>query len=124
MPFITVTATAGFTPEQKKNLMQRTSDTVVETLNSPLKSVRVMLHELPQGNYLSAGQFDVPGVLFEVDLIAGRTEEAKAALISKLGKAAHETTGVPENDVRVRIKDFPNTDMGMEGGITAKAAGR
>ncbi len=124
MPFVTVTATPTFSAEQKKALMTRTSSTVVDVLGSKKQSVRVTLHELSEGHYLCGDSFSTPTVMFEVDLIAGRTEEAKAALIAQLGKIAHETTGVPESEVRARITDLPNTNVGMENGVTAKMAGR
>lgn len=124
MPFITITASQGLSADQKKQLIQRTSDIVVEKLSSSLASVRVMFHELPDGHYLNAGKFNTPTVMFEVHLIGGRTEEAKAGLIASLTKVANEATGVSEAEIRTRIVDFPNTDMGMAGGITAKQAGR
>ena len=124
MPFLTITATPGLTEDQKQQLLLRSSNTVVKTLGSSLASVRITLHELPKGHYLSAGQFDIPNVTYEIDLIAGRTEEQKAALIAALGKTAHEATGVALEEVRARITDFPNTNMGMANGITAKQAGR
>jgi len=124
MPFVTVTATRGLSADQKKQLLLRTSDTVVKELSSPVASVRVVLHELSQENYLSAGEFGRPTVMYEVDLIAGRTEEQKSRLIAALGVAAHDATGIPLDEIRARITDFPNTNMGMANGITAKQAGR
>jgi len=124
MPFVTITATPGLSADQKKQLLLRSSDTVVKTLSTSLASVRIVLHELPEGHYLNGGQFGSPTVMYEVDMIAGRTEEQKAALIAALGPTAHEATGVPVAEVRARVTDFPNTNMGMANGVTAKQAGR
>lgn len=124
MPFVNITITKALDSQEKQQLMQRTSDTVIEALATSLPSVRILLNELPPGNYLSAGQFDVPAVLFDIDMISGRTEEAKAALIAGLSKVGHETTGVSQNEIRVRLSDFPKENIGMAGGMTAKAAGR
>lgn len=124
MPFVHITTTQPLDAQVKQQLLQRTSDTVVEALVTPLPSVRIVLQELPQGNYLCAGQFDVPAVLFDIDMIEGRSEEAKAKLIAGLSKAAHEIAGVDEAEIRVRMSDFPKENMGMAGGISAKAAGR
>lgn len=124
MPFLNITATPGFSEDQKRQLLQRSSDTVVETLGSKPSSVHITLHELPKGHYFSDNQFDTLMVMYEIGLIAGRTEEQKAALIAALGKTAHAATGVAESEVRTRIIDFPNTDIGMPNGITAKQAGR
>ena len=124
MPFITITATQSFTQEQKKSLLQNASDAVVETLGSAIKSVRVMLHELPGGHYLAAGQWDTPAINFRVDLISGRTDQQKAALIAALSKAANAATGISEDDVRVWMVDIPSTAVGVAGGKTAASTGR
>ncbi|HUG58296.1 MAG TPA: tautomerase family protein, partial [Candidimonas sp.] len=52
------------------------------------------------------------------------TEALKAALIAALSRVGLDSTGIPENEVRVRIIDFPKTDMGMAGGVSAQALGR
>lgn len=124
MPFVTISATQSFTHEQKKALVQKTSDTVVETLGSAIASVRVMLHELPGGHYMAAGQWDTPAINFRVDLISGRTEQQRAALIAALSKAAHDTTGISEDDVRVWMIEMSSTNVGIAGGKTAASIGR
>src|SRR3546814_1568609 len=45
-------------------------------------SVRVLLHELQDGCYLNAGQFDTEGLMFVVEFIAGRSEEHTSELQS------------------------------------------
>lgn len=124
MPFVNITATGPLSAEQKKQLIQRTSEAVIEALSTSLPSVRILLNELPAGHYFSGGKFDVPTILYDVDMIEGRTEEAKAKLIHSLSQVAHETTGVALEEVRARLSDFPKENIGMAGGITAKQAGR
>ena len=124
MPYVTITASQGFNVEQKKKLLGQASEAVVQSIGAPKASVRVMLHELTSGNYLNADSFDSKALMFEVDMITGRSEELKAALIAQLSRIGFETTGVPEAEVRVRITDFPRENMGMAGGITAKTAAR
>lgn len=124
MPFVNITATGPLSAEQKKQLIQRTSEAVIEALSTSLPSVRILLNELPAGHYFAGGKFDVPTILYDVDMIEGRTEEAKAKLIHSLSQVAHETTGVALEEVRARLSDFPKENIGMAGGITAKQAGR
>lgn len=124
MPFINITATQPLSAEQRQQLIQRTSDAVIETLSTSLPSVRILLNELPSGHYFCGGKFDAAAILYDIDMIEGRTEEAKANLIQKLSHVAHETTGVALDDVRTRLSDFPKENIGMAGGITAKKAGR
>jgi len=124
MPYVTISASEHFSAEQKKQLLQRASDAVVESIGAPLASVRVMLHDLAKGYYLNAGQLDTDCVMFVVDFIEGRTDAQKDALIAALSKAGQEVTGVPESEVRVRLVDFPKSNMGMAGGVSARAMGR
>ncbi|HEY9573788.1 MAG TPA: tautomerase family protein [Pusillimonas sp.] len=124
MPFVTISITPGFSAAQKKQLMQRSSDAVEQSIGAPLASIRVLLHELQDGCYLNAGEFNTQGLMFVVEFIAGRTVEQKAALIAALSRAGTETTGIPETEVRARLIDFPKADMGMAGGLSAAASGR
>jgi len=117
MPYVTITASQGLSAEQKKQLLQNTSDAVVQSIGAKVEVVRVMLHELPDGHYLNAGQFNTKALMFQVELIAGRTEALKSALIGALSRAGSEATGVPESQVRVRIMDYPLEDMGVAGGM-------
>lgn len=124
MPYVTISASQGFSTEQKKRLMERSSAAVVESIGAPLSSVRVLLHDLPDGYYLNAGQFNTPAVMFQVEFIEGRTDEQKDALIAALSLAGNEATGVSQDEVRVRLIDFPKANMGMAGGVSARALGR
>ncbi|GAB2905249.1 tautomerase family protein [Paralcaligenes sp. KSB-10] len=124
MPYITITATQGLSSDQKKQLLERSSDAVVSSIGAPITSVRIMLHELSRDHYLDAGQYGAPTVMYQVEFIEGRNEELKSALIAALSKTAHEATGISEQNIRVRLIDFPKPNMGMAGGISAKQAGR
>ena len=57
-------------------------------------------------------------------MIEGRSEELKAAAIRELSRTANRVLGVSEEEVRVRMADFPKTDIGVANGQSAKAAGR
>jgi len=124
MPYVTISASPRLTSDQKRELLQRSSDAVVQSIGAPVASVRVMLYDLPEGHYLNAGKFDTQALMFLVELITGRSDEQKEALIAALSRAGHEATGVPESEVRVRVIDFPKANMGLAGGISARAAGR
>lgn len=104
--------------------MQAASDAVVESIGAPLSSVRVMLSELDADSYLNAGQFGDKALMFQVELIEGRTNELKEALIARLSRVGADVTGIDFDQVRVRLVDFPKVNMGMAGGKSALAMGR
>jgi 4-oxalocrotonate tautomerase family enzyme len=124
MPYVTISLTKGFAPETRKQLMEKASDAVVQSIGAPLSAVRVMLHELEEGHYLNSGQFGTQGLMFQVDLIEGRTNELKEALINQLSRVGADVTGIDFDQVRVRLVDYPKINMGMAGGKSALASGR
>ena len=124
MPYVTITSSPGLAADTKKALLEQSSDAVVQSIGAPLANVRVLFNELPDGHYLNGGKFNTKVLMFLVELVAGRTEEKKAALIAALSRAGCQTTGVPESEIRVRVADFPASDMGLAGGISAKQTRR
>ena len=124
MPTLHVHIMQGHTLERRRAFLKAATDAVVQTLSAPVASVRVLLSELDPQNIIVAGEFDVDVALLRVMLIAGRTEQAKAAAIEALTQVAVEHLGVDGAQVRVILTDVPNTDMGMAHGKTAKAMGR
>lgn len=59
----------------------------------------------------------------QVNMMAGRTDEQKEALIRKLTDAVMEAIDAPEQNVTVMINEIPKTQYGI-GGKTAVALGR
>lgn len=122
MPYVTITASSGFAAEQKKELLLKTSQAVVDSIGAALPNVRVLWQELAADDYVQAGQFNTRMLMFMVELIEGRTEELKSALIAELVRVGHESTGISVDDIRIRIHEMPTTNMSVAGGISAKQA--
>ncbi|WP_326161085.1 4-oxalocrotonate tautomerase [Neobacillus niacini] len=55
LPIIQVNLIEGRPPEKIKALIENITDTVVETLDAPRESVRVLVTELPKTNWGIAG---------------------------------------------------------------------
>jgi 4-oxalocrotonate tautomerase len=124
MPYVTITASPTFSAEQKKSLLQGASDAIERSIKAPLTSIRVWLEDLPDGYYLNAGKFDTQALMYSVELIEGRSEELKSSLIAELSKSGAQATGLSEDEIRVRLLDYPKGNMGMAGGISALQGGR
>lgn len=56
MPLIQVSLIEGRTAEQKENLINRITDAVAETLDSPASAVRVIINEVKPENWGIAGE--------------------------------------------------------------------
>lgn len=109
---------------RKSGLLRAASEAVVQSIAAPLSSVRIVLHEVPAGHVIVAGEIGKRMAQVDVALIEGRDEAKKAALIAALNQAVCGAIGISGEDVRVLIRDVPKTDMGVANGLSAKAAGR
>ncbi|AUL47934.1 4-oxalocrotonate tautomerase [Bordetella trematum] len=124
MPLLNVHIMQGHTPAAKTALLKALSDAVVQSIGAPLASVRAILQEYAAADVIVAGEVGAAMALVNVDLIAGRTVELKAALILALNQAVSASLGMDGKDVRVVLRDIPKTDMGVANGLSAMAAGR
>jgi len=124
MPILTIQILPGRSAQQKTQLLTRVSQAVVDSLAAPLSSVRVVLQEVAAEHVIVGGEVGKDMALLRIMLIEGRTEEKKAALFAAVSRAVHESIDISEQDIRIIITDVPKTDMGVAGGVSAKAAGR
>lgn len=112
MPYVTISVSDSYTAEQKQQLIVSACDAVVSSIQAPVESVRVFLKEYSHDRYLISGKTGVPMVMYKVELIEGRDDTKKAALVNTLKRAAVATTGIDLNEVKVRLCDFRPEDMG------------
>jgi len=124
MPILTIQIPTGYTKEQKASLLKGVTQAVIEGFQAPLSSIRANLVEIPPENTIVAGEIGQVMTLIQAIVIVGRTEAQKAALIAALAKAVQDTIGISTEHTRILIGDFEKTDLGVAGGISAKAAGR
>ncbi|NVK40699.1 MAG: 4-oxalocrotonate tautomerase family protein [Oceanospirillaceae bacterium] len=61
--------------------------------------------------------------LVQVNILEGRTDEQKEALIHELTEACYKAIGAPRETVRVLINEMPKQNWGI-GGQSAKKIGR
>ncbi|WP_258127378.1 tautomerase family protein [Achromobacter anxifer] len=124
MPILNVQIMEGHSAVQKAALLKAASNAVVESIAAPLSTVRIVLQEVSAEHVIVGGEIGKAMARIDVALISGRDEAKKAALIAALNQAVCASIGISGQDVRVLLRDVPNTDMGAANGITAKANGR
>ncbi|RAK20491.1 4-oxalocrotonate tautomerase [Anoxybacillus vitaminiphilus] len=56
MPYVTVKMLEGRTEEQKKALVEKVTEAVVETTGAPKEKVVVFIEEMPKNHYAIAGK--------------------------------------------------------------------
>lgn len=124
MPMLNVQILQGHSAAKKTDLLNKLTQSVVDSISAPLASVRVVLQEIPAEHVIVAGEIGKEMVMITVGLIRGRTEDQKAAVIAAIFEATEQAIGVSKQNIRVILFDRPATDFGVAGGVTAKAAGR
>ena len=124
MPILNVQISQGCSPSQKTALLQKMTQAVVDSVAAPLASIRIVLQEIPPEHVIVAGELGKQMALVTANLIQGRSDELKAALIAALANAVEQAAGISAQNVRVVLYDIPKTDLGVAGGKTALAAGR
>lgn len=55
MPLIEIHLLKGRSAEQKKKLLASVTEAVVESIDAPLQSIRVWIHEMTEDDYMVAG---------------------------------------------------------------------
>jgi len=55
MPIVTINLLEGRTQNQKRDLIRNVTNTISETISSPMESIRVIINEMPFENYGVAG---------------------------------------------------------------------
>lgn len=56
MPYVTVKMLEGRTEEQKRNLCEKVTEVVAETVGAPVENVVVFIEEMPKNHYAVAGK--------------------------------------------------------------------
>ena len=124
MPILNVQISQGLSAAQKTALLQKMTQAIVDSVGAPLASIRIILQEIPPEHVIVAGEPGKEMALVTANLIQGRSDELKAALIAGVANAIEQSTGISTQNVRVVLYDIPKTDLGVTGGKTALAAGR
>ena len=124
MPILNVQISQGLSAAQQTALLQKMTQAIVDSVGAPLASIRIILQEIPPEHVIVAGEPGKEMALVTANLIQGRSDELKAALIAGVANAIEQSTGISTQNVRVVLYDIPKTDLGVAGGKTALAAGR
>lgn len=55
MPIVTVKMLEGRTTEQKKEMVKKVTDAIVETTGAPAERVSIVIEEMPKTHFATAG---------------------------------------------------------------------
>lgn len=123
MPTIEAFIAEGYSHRQKHDLIEAMTHAVVDAIDAPIDSIRVILNEVATHDAGIGGKTGAAISVAQAFLIAGRSIEQKRRLIAGLTVVMAALPGVDSGGVRIIIKDIPNTDFGIAG-QTAQSLGR
>jgi len=61
MPIVEITMIEGRAPEAKRRLIAKVTDAIVDAIDAPRESVRIMIREIPALHFGVAGKTKEPG---------------------------------------------------------------
>lgn len=120
MPILNILINHKITSEQRTQLLEKSSQAVVDSIGAPLANVRATVQTLDTQDAIVAGEIGKTMAQVNVYLITGRTDDQKNSLIGALSRAIQDSTGVSSQDSRIILHDIERSDIGVAGGVSAK----
>ena len=118
MPNATIEIRKRYTPEVEQGIIDAVHAAMVNGLKIPEsdKTIRLVVHE-PHRFPGPPGKDD-RYTLVDIDLIAGRSLEAKKALYRAI-VANLEPFGIPGDHIKILLRESPLENWGVRGGVPA-----
>jgi phenylpyruvate tautomerase PptA (4-oxalocrotonate tautomerase family) len=113
MPTYTVTsANLALTPDQEAGIAAAITRSHHESTGAPAFFAQVLFSEVGRGrHYIGGKAYKTPHVFVHGLIRAGRSADAKAALIKDITAKVHALAGIGPEDIWVYIQDIPATQM-------------
>ncbi|KAH8801517.1 4-oxalocrotonate tautomerase [Xylogone sp. PMI_703] len=106
--YVCTTAAGRLSPEQKQRIVESLSEVHSEEANTPKFIVQVIFHEvLPGQHYINERPVTTDQVWIRGDIRAGRTDEQKEAMLSRMVKLSSEASGIDPSFFWVYLCDIP-----------------
>jgi phenylpyruvate tautomerase PptA (4-oxalocrotonate tautomerase family) len=113
MPTYTVmSANLTLTARQEADIAAAITRAHHESTGAPAYFAQVIFNEIAGGkHYIGGKAYRTPHLFVQGLIRAGRTAEAKAALIKTIAADVHAIAGVASEDIWVYIQEIPATQM-------------
>ncbi|MXY43080.1 MAG: tautomerase family protein [Dehalococcoidia bacterium] len=118
MPNATIEVRRHYTPTEESAIIDAVHAAMMQGLKIPEwdKTVRLIVHETHRFPEISdKGE---RYTLIEIDLISGRSLEAKKALYQAIVKNL-KPFGIPGDQIKILLRESPAENWGIKGGVPA-----
>lgn len=118
MPNATIEVRRQYTPAQESAIIDAVHAAMVQGLKIPKwdKTVRLVVHD--PHRFPQTPEKGERYTLVDIDLISGRSLEAKKALYQAIVKNL-EPFGIPSDQIKILLRESPAENWGVRGGVPA-----
>lgn len=113
MPIISITTNQPLTDHQQEQLLNEVLTATSEALAVDKIKLDVSLQIIPPAASVTCGQYQAPFVRYVVMMLAGRSLQAKQALVKSYAEVAKNVTAAEALDVKTIIQDLQRTDLAL-----------
>jgi phenylpyruvate tautomerase PptA (4-oxalocrotonate tautomerase family) len=118
------TAAGRLTPRQKLEIVKSITAIHHEETDAPRYLVQVIFYDIAPGNHYIAGQLAPAGQIWiRGDIRAGRTEEQKSRMLSRILRDVSRTSEIAEEEVWVYLSDIPAHNIAEYGRVLPAPGG-
>ncbi len=98
--------------DQRERIATSITDIHHEVARAPRYFVQVIFNDLEPGSHFVGGREASPDQIWmRADIRAGRTQEQKEQLLTRIAQAVSEVTGSSREDIWVYISDIPGPSV-------------
>lgn len=113
MPIVNIQTNLSLDSQQQKQLLTTVVDATSEALSTDKARIDASLQTLSPEQTIVGGVHQRPYVRYTLKLLAGRTPEAKQALVEKYDQAARVASADADLDVKTIIHDLQRADLAL-----------
>ncbi len=117
MPLLQIDLMEGHSAETHRRLLEECTARFARIVDSPIERFRSFINLVPTSQWALGGVVGDAKVspLIRIDLMEGRPQQVREALISELSQLTADILGIPLADTRVYISEIPPDRWGIAG---------
>ena len=113
MPIISVQTNLSLDNQQQEQLLTKVADATSQALSTDMARIDVTLQVLQPEMAMIGGAHKHPYVRFSVEMLTGRTREAKQDLAQRYNDVALNIVPGTEPNVKTIIRDLQRSDLAL-----------
>ncbi len=113
MPIVNIQTNLSLSAHQQEQLLTQTAQATSQALNTDLTRIDVALQQLAAEHTIVGGVAQRPFVRYTIQLLTGRSIEAKQTLVKQYYEVAQSIAQQANLDVKTIIHDLSPSDLAL-----------